>query len=67
MDIEFASTGIRINGNDSYHVIKLVDSDTWLLMRLRDGVTYQCAEFVSPDEARAFAHCLDLQIDKHNA
>ena len=65
MDIEMSSSGIQIRGNDSYHVIKLKDEDKWLLIRLRNGVANEAAEFSSPDEARAFALCLDLEISPH--
>jgi len=65
MKYEFSSSGIRINGNDSYHVVKVVDADEWVLIRLRDGVKYEAGRFVSPDEARAFVHCLDLKLERH--
>jgi hypothetical protein len=65
MDIEMSSTGIQIRGTDSYHVVKLKDTDDWLLIRLRNGVANKAAEFSSPDEARAFALCLDLEISPH--
>lgn len=61
---DFASTGIQINGKDSYHVVKVKDKDEWLLLRMRDGSHYQAGTFVSPDEARAFVHALDLDLNK---
>lgn len=61
---DFASTGIQIEGSDSYHVVKVYEQDTWLLLRKRDGSYYQAAEFTSPDEARAFAHACGLTLSK---
>jgi hypothetical protein len=61
---DFASTGIQINGKDSYHVVKVQDTDEWLLLRMRNGTHYQAGKFVSPDEARAFVHALDLDLNK---
>jgi hypothetical protein len=64
MSYEFSSTGIRVKGDDSFHVFKLKDVDEWILIRLRNGVSYRAATFMSPDEARAFAHSLDLDINR---
>jgi hypothetical protein len=61
---EFGSTGIQINGKDSYHVVKVRDQDEWLLLRMRDGLHFQAGVFASPDEARAFVHALDLDLNK---
>jgi len=61
---EFGSTGIQINGKDSYHVVKIRDKDEWLLLRKRDESYFQAAVFASPDEARSFVHALDLKLDK---
>jgi hypothetical protein len=61
---EQASDGLQVRGMDSYHVVKPVDSDNWLLLRRRDGKYFECANFKSPDEARAFALSLDLTISK---
>jgi hypothetical protein len=65
MNLEMSSTGIQIRGTDSYHVVKIKDEDKWLLIRLRNGVANEAAEFSSPDEARAFALCLELEISPH--
>lgn len=59
-----ASEGLQVRGLDSYHVVKPVDSDNWLLLRRREGSYFECANFTSPDEARAFALSLDLTISK---
>lgn len=64
MSYEFSSDGIKIKGDDSYHVMKLTDVDEWILLRLRNGVSCKCASFTSPDEARAFAHSLDLTLTR---
>ena len=64
MSYEFSSSGIRVKGDDSYHVFKLNDVDEWILIRLRNGTTYKAGTFVSPDEARAFAHSLDLELNR---
>lgn len=64
MSYEFASTGIKVKGDDSFHVVKLTDKDEWLLLRRRDGNFFQSAVFSSPDEARAFAHSLDLDLQR---
>jgi hypothetical protein len=63
-EYDFGSTGIQIKGGDSYHVVKVYNKDEWLLIRKRDGQFYKSGEFVSPDEARAFAHACDLTIKK---
>ena len=59
---EQASEGLQVRGMDSYHVVKTYATDDWLMLRRRDGVYFECANFVSPDEARAFALSLDLKI-----
>lgn len=59
-----ASEGLQVRGLDSYHVVKPVDSDNWLLLRRRGGEYFECADFKSPDEARAFALSMDLAISK---
>jgi hypothetical protein len=61
---DFGSTGIKINGDDSYHVVKVAEKDEWLLLRQRNGTYFQAAVFGSPDEARAFVHALDLDLNK---
>jgi hypothetical protein len=61
---DFTSSGIKVKGNDSYHVFKLEEEDIWVLIRYRDNTTYKAATFVSPDEARAFAHALGLELTK---
>lgn len=61
---EFGSTGIQVNGKDSYHVVKVYDKDEWLLLRKRDESYFQAAVFASSDEARAFVHALDLTLNK---
>lgn len=61
---DFSSDGILVKGNDSYHVMKLAEEDTWILLRMRNGTTYKAGEFVSPDEARTFAHSMGLEITK---
>ena len=61
---DFGSTGIQIKGNDSYHVVKVIDKDEWLLLRKRDDAYFQAASFSSPDEARSFVHACDLTLDK---
>lgn len=61
---DLASTGIKINGDDSYHVVKVYEKDEWLLLRQRSDSYYQAGVFTSPDEARAFAHALDLDLNK---
>lgn len=61
---DFGSTGIQIKGNDSYHVVKVIDKDEWLLLRKRDDTYFQAATFLSPDEARSFVHACDLTLDK---
>ncbi len=64
MSYEFSSGGIKIKGDDSFHVMKLVDVDEWILLRLRGGVSFQSASFSSPDEARAFAHSMGLELKR---
>ena len=59
---EQASEGLQVRGMDSYHVVKTYGTDDWLLLRRRDGVYFESAKFVSPDEARAIALSLDLKI-----
>lgn len=61
---EFSSDGIKILGDDSFHVMKINDKDEWILLRMRSGTTYKSASFVSPDEARAFAHSLGLTLTR---
>lgn len=61
---EFTSSGVQIKGTDSYHVFKIVDIDEWILVRYRDGTTYKAGTFVSPDEARAFAHAMGLELNR---
>jgi hypothetical protein len=61
---EFSSDGIKILGDDSFHVMKIMDKDEWILVRLRSGTTYKSATFASPDEARAFAHSLGLTLNR---
>lgn len=61
---DLASDGIQIKGSDSYHVVKVFEQDTWLLLRKRDGSYYQAATFTSPDEARAFTNACDLILSK---
>ena len=63
-DYDFSSDGIKIKGDDSFHVMRLSDKDEWILLRLRSGTPFQSAVFSSPDEARAFAHSLGLIITK---
>ena len=62
---DFSSDGIKIKGDDSFHVMRLSDKDEWILLRLRSGTPFQSAIFSSPDEARAFAHSLGLIITKN--
>ena len=62
---DFSSDGIQIKGDDSFHVMRLLDKDEWILLRLRKGTSFQSAVFSSPDEARAFAHSLGLTITKN--
>lgn len=64
MSYEFTSDGIKIKGDDSFHVMKLMDEDTWILVRYRNNTTYKSATFTSPDEARAFAHSLGLELTR---
>jgi hypothetical protein len=61
---EFGSSGIKINGDDSYHVVKVLDAEEWLLLRQRKGSYFEAAVFASADEARAFVHALDLDLNK---
>lgn len=61
---EFGSTGIQIQGSDSYHVVKVHDADEWLLLRKRDDSYYQAAVFSSGDEARAFLNACGLTLSK---
>lgn len=61
---DFASDGIQIKGNDSYHVVKVYEQDVWLLLRKRDNEYYQAAAFTSPDEARAFTNACGLLLSK---
>jgi len=64
MIYDFVSEGIQIKGDDSYHVVKMFEKDEWVLIRQRSGAHHIGATFVSPDEARAFAHSLGLDIKK---
>jgi hypothetical protein len=64
MSYDFSSDGIKIKGDDSFHVMKLTDVDEWILLRLRNGTSYKAASFVSPDEARAFAHSMGLELTR---
>jgi len=64
MSYDFSSDGIKIKGDDSFHVMKLTDVDEWILLRLRNGISYKAASFVSPDEARAFAHSMGLELTR---
>ena len=61
---DFTSSGVQVKGTDSYHVFKLAEVDEWILIRYRDGTTFQAGTFVSPDEARAFAHAMGLELNK---
>jgi hypothetical protein len=61
---EFTSSGVQNKGNDSYHVFKLAEVDEWVLIRYRDSITYQAGTFASPDEARAFAHAMGLELNR---
>ena len=65
MSYEFSTDGIKVKGDDSYHVMKLTDLDEWILIRLRNGTSYKCASFVSPDEARAYVHSMDLNLTRN--
>jgi hypothetical protein len=65
-EYDFGSTGIKIKGDDSYHVVKVAEQDEWLLLRKRDDSYFQAAVFASPDEARAFVHSCDLTLNKLN-
>ena len=67
MSYDFSSDGIKIKGDDSFHVMKLTDVDEWILLRLRNGTSYKAASFVSPDEARAFAHSMGLELTRKTA
>lgn len=64
MSYDFSSSGIKVKGDDSFHVMKLTDKDEWILVRLRSGTSFQSASFVSPDEARAFAHSMGLELTR---
>ena len=64
MSYDFSSSGIKIKGDDSFHIMKLTDKDKWILLRLRNGTSFQSASFVSPDEARAFAHSMGLELTR---
>jgi hypothetical protein len=64
MSYDFSSDGIKIKGEDSFHVMKLADVDEWILLRLRNGTSYRSGSFVSPDEARAFAHSMGLELTR---
>jgi hypothetical protein len=64
MSYDFSSSGIKVKGDDSFHVMKLTDKDEWILLRLRNGTTFQSASFASPDEARAFAHSMGLELTR---
>ena len=61
---DFTSSGIKVKGEYSYHVFKLEEQDQWVLIRYRDNITYEAGTFASPDEARAFAHALGLELTK---
>lgn len=61
---EFTSSGVKVNGTDSYHVFKMADTDEWILVRYRDNTTYKAGTFESPDEARAFAHSMGLDLNR---
>jgi len=61
---EFTSSGVQNKGSDSYHVFKVAGVDEWLLIRYRDKTTYQAGTFASPDEARAFAHAMGLELQR---
>jgi hypothetical protein len=63
-EYDFASTGIQIKGEDSYHVVKVFEKDEWLLLRQRNGSYFQAASFSSPDEARGFAHACGLDLNR---
>jgi hypothetical protein len=65
MSYDFSSDGIKIKGEDSFHVMKLADVDEWILLRLRNGTPYRSSSFVSPDEARAFAHSMGLELTRN--
>jgi len=62
---DFSSDGIKIKGDDSYHVMKMADTEEWILLRLRNGTSYKSASFVSSDEARAFAHSMGLELTRN--
>ena len=64
MSYDFSSSGIKIKGDDSFHIMKLTDKDEWILLRLRNGTSFQSASFASPDEARAFAHSMGLELTR---
>lgn len=64
MIYDFVTEGIQIRGTDSYHVVKNAGVDEWVLIRQREGNHYVAATFASPDEARAFALCMDLELKK---
>ena len=64
MSYDFSSDGIKVKGDDSFHVMKLNDLDEWILLRLRNGTSYKCASFASPDEARAFVHSMGLELTR---
>jgi hypothetical protein len=61
---DFTSSGVQVKGTDSYHVFKLAEVDEWVLIRYRDGTTFQAGTFVSPDEGRAFAHAMGLELNR---
>jgi hypothetical protein len=64
MIYDFVSEGIQIKGDDSYHVVKMFEKDEWVLIRQRSGAHHVGATFSSPDEARALAHSLGLELKK---
>lgn len=64
LQYDFTSSGVQVNGSDSYHVFKVASVDEWILVRYRDNTTYQAGTFTSPDEARAFAHAMGLELNR---
>lgn len=64
MSYDCSTDGIRIKGDDSYHVMKISNKDVWVLLRLRGSISYKAAKFASPDEARAFAHSMGLKLTR---
>jgi len=61
---EFTSSGVQVKGTDSYHVFKMAEVDEWILIRYRDNTTFKAGTFESPDEARAFAHSMGLNLNR---